>query len=169
MTGDPKLDPAAAALDAALKALDVAIDEHVEGYEMYGEGDAGREGTYTPTEYERLLIEDAIQGLLADEAFVETFNTWQDQVRKARPDIQKQAAWNRGLQAGRVGAMMGHNPYAPWSRRESAPTPAVATVALLGEAIELLADAVEALNPGADLSGVRARVARAAELAEGGT
>lgn len=43
------------------------------------------------------------------------------------------------------------------------------TVALLGEAIELLADAVEALNPGVDLSGARARVARAAELAESGT
>jgi len=40
------------------------VSEYVEGYEMRGDGD------YTPTESERLLIEDAIHGLLADDEFL---------------------------------------------------------------------------------------------------
>lgn len=41
--------------------LDTIINEYVDSYELTGD-----EGSYTPTETEKLLIKDAIHGLLAD-------------------------------------------------------------------------------------------------------
>ncbi len=42
------------------------IDEYLEDYEMRGNDEDGRDACHTPTEGERLLIKDAIMGLLAD-------------------------------------------------------------------------------------------------------
>jgi len=50
--------------------IDAAIREYLDGYEQIGEDDAGADACYTPTERERDLIYDAINGLLADESFV---------------------------------------------------------------------------------------------------
>jgi hypothetical protein len=50
--------------------IDAAIREYVNNYELIGEDDAGADACYTPTERERDLIYDAINGLLADESFV---------------------------------------------------------------------------------------------------
>lgn len=97
----------------ACSAVTEAVDEFMNDYEMRGEDAEGREGFYTPTESERLLIADAIAGLLGDDVFIEIFNNWQDLVRKAEPRIEARAIWERGRQAGQIGAMAGDNPYAP--------------------------------------------------------
>ena len=102
-------------IEEASKAVAEAVDEFLNDYEMRGEDEKGREGTYTPTEAERHLIADAIAGLLGDDVFVDIFNSWQDLVRKAEPRIEARATWERGRQAGQAGAMAGANPYAPWN------------------------------------------------------
>lgn len=51
-----------------------ALQEYLLGYEFRGDG-----GDHTPTEAERLLIEDAIQGLLVDEDFIQAFVTMHNQ------------------------------------------------------------------------------------------
>lgn len=48
-------------------AIDAAIREYLNDYELIGEDDAGADASYTPTQRERVLIYDAINGLLADE------------------------------------------------------------------------------------------------------
>lgn len=65
---------------ALLEANDFIVDKYVEAFEW----DAGEDGYHVPTEGERILIGDAIAGLLADDGFVRTFNAWQDEVRGAR-------------------------------------------------------------------------------------
>lgn len=46
-------------------------DDYVQNYEMLGEDEHGQEGYYHPTAHERLLILDAVNGLTADEEFVD--------------------------------------------------------------------------------------------------
>ena len=47
------------------------VDEYVEGYELRDAEDAnGNTGDYTPNERERMLIQDAVNGLIADEDFL---------------------------------------------------------------------------------------------------
>lgn len=60
--------PAAAVVN--WPAVTAAITEYVAGYEMIGEDETGREGTYTPNEMERGLIIDAMNGLLAEPEFL---------------------------------------------------------------------------------------------------
>ena len=52
------------------RAVTARIAEYADDYELRGEDDHGREGTYTPNETERGLIIDAIHGLLADDEFM---------------------------------------------------------------------------------------------------
>lgn len=47
------------------KAINAAIDEYADGYELRGEP-----GDHTPTEFERFVIVDAINGLLAEPEFM---------------------------------------------------------------------------------------------------
>lgn len=47
------------------KAIDAAIDEYLDGYELRLD-----EGCHTPTEFERFLLSDAIGGLLAEREFL---------------------------------------------------------------------------------------------------
>ena len=47
------------------KAIDAAIDEYVDGYELRLD-----EGCHTPTEFERFLLNDAIDGLFAEREFL---------------------------------------------------------------------------------------------------
>lgn len=76
------LDKCETQLKQACQAVEVAIDEYIGNYELYGEDDeTGCSGIYTPTEQEIMLIEDAIQGLLSDTDFVTSFNLWQDQIK----------------------------------------------------------------------------------------
>lgn len=56
------------------EAFESAIDEFIEDYEMRGESDDSRDACYAPTEGERILIKDAIMGLLSDDAFCAAWN-----------------------------------------------------------------------------------------------
>lgn len=57
---------------AALDALQQYIDDYVKDYEW----DAGSDGYHEPTEEERVLIEDAIAGLLGDYDFLAKMDAW---------------------------------------------------------------------------------------------
>jgi hypothetical protein len=46
--------------------LEQVIDAYLEGYEMVGEAEDGRDACHQPSDDERALIKDAILGLLAD-------------------------------------------------------------------------------------------------------
>lgn len=63
----------------AADQLDGIVTEYVDTYEC--EQDNG--ATYVPTESERGLIEDAIMGLLADDAFLAALDHWRDLVRRS--------------------------------------------------------------------------------------
>ena len=63
-------------------AIDAAIREYLDGYELIGENDAGADACYTPTERELYLIYDAINGLLADESFVAAISTRQAEPKR---------------------------------------------------------------------------------------
>lgn len=53
--------------------LDDIVSRYTDGYEMSDAEDAdGNCGDYTPTEHERMLILDAINGLIVAEDFMET-------------------------------------------------------------------------------------------------
>ena len=47
------------------KAIQAAIDEYLDGYELRAD-----EGAHTPTDFERFLLDDCIAGLLADDDFL---------------------------------------------------------------------------------------------------
>lgn len=49
---------------------EVVLQDYVADYEMRGEDPDGRDAIYTPTDGERLLIIDAIRGLLAEPEFI---------------------------------------------------------------------------------------------------
>jgi hypothetical protein len=49
--------------------LEQVIDAYLEDYEMVGEAEDGRDACYQPNENERILIKDAILGLLSDSAW----------------------------------------------------------------------------------------------------
>jgi hypothetical protein len=51
------------------RKVEEAAKSYVEDYEFIGEDDSGREGSYTPKEWERTMILDAIYGLLSDDDF----------------------------------------------------------------------------------------------------
>lgn len=61
----------------AMNALQAQLDAYIADYEF---GDGG----YTPTEFEKLLIADAIHGLTSDEAFMNAFYGWRRLVKEAR-------------------------------------------------------------------------------------
>ena len=63
-----------------IEAMEEAVDGYVKGYD-YDDG----EHSHDLSENERIYVEDAVQGLLADDDFVRTFNAWQDAVREATP------------------------------------------------------------------------------------
>lgn len=71
--------------------IDAAIREYLDGYEQIGENDAGADACYTPTERERDLIYDAINGLLADESFVAAISAPQ-----AEPKREPLSDWRIG-------------------------------------------------------------------------
>ena len=56
---------------AAGQSMQAFADEYVEGYELRDAEDAnGNTGDYTPSEREQMLIQDAVNGLIADEDFL---------------------------------------------------------------------------------------------------
>ena len=56
---------------AAGRSMQTFADEYVEGYELRDAEDAnGYTGDYTPNEREQMLIQDAVNGLIADEDFL---------------------------------------------------------------------------------------------------
>ena len=54
-----------------LAAVQEYIKEYLDGYEFGGD-----DGDYTPTEAESLLIDDVIQGLLAESEFLDKMKAW---------------------------------------------------------------------------------------------
>ena len=66
--------------------LDTIINEYVDNYELTGD-----EGSYTPTLTEKLLIKDAIHGLLAD---TDWDNAWGRYIAAlAKVEQGKPVAW----------------------------------------------------------------------------
>lgn len=61
----------------AYEAMLAQLDAYIAEYEF------GEEG-YTPSEFERLLIADAIHGLTSDEAFMTAFSEWRRLIKEAR-------------------------------------------------------------------------------------
>lgn len=61
----PDPSTTAAPPDRDWKAIDAAIDEYLDGYELRLD-----EGCHTPTEFERFLLSDAVGGLLAEREFL---------------------------------------------------------------------------------------------------
>ena len=59
-----------------LAAVQEYITEYLDGYEVRGD-----EGDYTPNEREAFLIDDAIQGLLAEDEFLQKIKAWIDSRR----------------------------------------------------------------------------------------
>lgn len=66
----PVVTPDPEAMGRAVLGVQQFADDYVEGYEQLGEDDQGREGYYTPSDVERALILDAVNGLIADEDFI---------------------------------------------------------------------------------------------------
>ena len=64
----------------ACEAMEAAKQAYLEEYECEGETDEGARVTYYYTEFEKRLIEDAIDGLLADQKFLDAFNEWQRRI-----------------------------------------------------------------------------------------
>ena len=55
----------------AAQAMQAFADQYVEGYELRDAEDAnGNAGDYTPSERERMLIQDAVHGLIAGDDFL---------------------------------------------------------------------------------------------------
>lgn len=68
-------------------AVEKFIDEYANSYEMIGEDDEGREGTYNPSEGEIYMISDAIRGLLDDDEFLALLSSAPNQPPPAESDI----------------------------------------------------------------------------------
>lgn len=81
MNEDVRVPSSPEILRPLLEENERVIEEYCAGYEW----DAGEDGYHNPSDQERMLIEDAINGLLADDQFLLTFNAWQDKVRAAAP------------------------------------------------------------------------------------
>lgn len=60
---------------AAAHDIEERLADYLDGYQFDGD-----EGSHTPTPDEKLLIEDAINGLLADEAFLFALVKWRNLV-----------------------------------------------------------------------------------------
>lgn len=71
------------------RAVETAIDEYVDGYEMIGEDESGRDGSYTTNGDERALINDAIHGLLADREFMSLLRPAPPAADQAQQDAYK--------------------------------------------------------------------------------
>ncbi|MBD9434201.1 hypothetical protein IB257_30050 [Achromobacter sp. ACM03] len=61
-----RLESAPVAPPRDWKAVQAAIDDYLEGYELRLD-----EGCHTPTEFERFLLVDAVAGLMADDEFID--------------------------------------------------------------------------------------------------
>lgn len=64
----------------ALEEMEEMIREYVEGYTLEGEDGA----SYTPSDTDRILIQDAIDGLIAEAEFVERFEQWRKVCQETR-------------------------------------------------------------------------------------
>lgn len=74
-----------APIDTPWTRLDEAVEDFIDSYELVDcEDDQGRTGDYTPTENERLLISDCLQGILADEDLLELIVAARAHTRAAR-------------------------------------------------------------------------------------
>ena len=51
--------------------LQKLVDDYVEDFETIAEDDEGHEGYYQPNDLERMLINDAIHGLIEDDDFID--------------------------------------------------------------------------------------------------
>lgn len=75
MTSYPELVAAAARMEALQ-------DDYLAEYEF----DDGENFSHSPTEFEQLLLNHAISGLLSDEAFLDALTDWRLLVRAMKAD-----------------------------------------------------------------------------------
>ncbi|CDN87363.1 hypothetical protein BN948_01785 [Hydrogenophaga intermedia] len=93
----PAVPEEATAALGLLNALEKRVDEYLQGYELCGDA-----GNYTPNDTERLLITDAVNGLLTDDEFIKLFEAW----RNVANDFRELLVPPPGLTFGKVGAKM---------------------------------------------------------------
>jgi hypothetical protein len=68
------------------EAVQEIVDEYLDGYEMTGETEDGRDCCYTPTDQEQLLLTDAVAGLIADGDFCQAIYAATKQLRELRTE-----------------------------------------------------------------------------------
>lgn len=93
----PAVPEEATAALGLLNALEKRVDEYLQGYELCGDA-----GNYTPNSTERLLITDAVNGLLTDDEFIKLFEAW----RHVANDFRALLVPPPGLTFGKVGKKM---------------------------------------------------------------
>ena len=65
------------------KKIESFVDEFVDGYQMIGESEDGRDGCYTPNVNDHALLRDCIAGLLAEDEFLALLS-----IAKATPKVE---------------------------------------------------------------------------------
>lgn len=75
---------------ASIVAAAAQMEEIVSGYLHDYEFDDGESCHHTPNETEQLLINDAVHGLLADEAFLDALVAWRLLVKRSQGSIEPQ-------------------------------------------------------------------------------
>jgi hypothetical protein len=70
-----------------LVAAAAKMEEIISGYLHDYEYDDGDGGSHAPNETEQLLIDDAVHGLLGDEAFLAALTDWQLLVRARKQEV----------------------------------------------------------------------------------
>ena len=79
--------------------LDLMVSRYVDDYELRdAEDESGNCGDYTPTEHERMLILDAINGLICEEGFVETMFQARQLTHEARKADGQHPCCGAGLE-----------------------------------------------------------------------
>ena len=66
------------------------MENHLDGYLHDYEYDDGESCHHTPNETEQVLIDDAVHGLLADEAFLDALVAWRLLVKQSEGSIEPQ-------------------------------------------------------------------------------
>lgn len=75
-----------AAEKGSFEAVDEIVTDYLDGYEMVGETEDGRDCSYTPTDKERELIADAVAGLLSDGDFCQAMYALTKRLRELRAE-----------------------------------------------------------------------------------
>ena len=99
-----RLESAPVAPPRDWKAVQAAIDDYLEGYELRLD-----EGCHTPTRFERFLLVDAVAGLMHDDEFIDALYSAVTAARAA-------PAAGDARDAERLDFLANHGAYVAWSK-----------------------------------------------------